>query len=279
MPIRFLSDEPGAGGTVGPGCFNTGVTERPDTHARAIPVALDVVRVFCGPDGDHGQDLGVVRDGSAVRRPADRQALAADLGQGQTVFVDDPERGEIDPYAAGGPQPYAGHALVGAAWLLDVDVLVTAAGEVFARNDGEFAWVTVRAEWARQGTLRQCASPEEVDALAAPPAEEGPVYAWAWADETSGRIRARSFDAGAEAEASGAPAVLLTHELDRALNISQGRGSQILTAPGRDGEIELGGRVRLERAAAPRPIPMPRRVAMPQRWAEALYPVSRKSIL
>jgi hypothetical protein len=73
--------------------------------------------------------------------------------------------------------------------------------------------------------------------------------------------------------------VLLTHELDRALNISQGRGSQILTAPGRDGEIELGGRVRLERAAAPKPIPMPRRVAMPQRWAEALYPVSRKSIL
>jgi hypothetical protein len=45
-------------------------------------------------------------------------------------------------------------------------------------------------------------------------------------------------------EATGAAALLLTARLGRALNIRQGRGSQLLTAPGPDGTIELGGRVR-----------------------------------
>jgi predicted PhzF superfamily epimerase YddE/YHI9 len=47
-----------------------------------------------------------------------------------------------------------------------------------------------------------------------------------------------------EDEATGAAALLLTALLDRALNITQGRGSQIMTAPGPGGVIELGGRVR-----------------------------------
>lgn len=77
------------------------------------------------------------------------------------------------------------------------------------------------------------------------------IYAWAWEDEAAGRVRARAFpgrgDGVDEDEATGAAALLLTAELGRALNITQGRGSQILTAPGPDGVIELGGRVRLER--------------------------------
>ena len=48
----------------------------------------------------------------------------------------------------------------------------------------------------------------------------------------------------AAVQATGAAALLLTALLGRALNITQGRGSQIMTAPGPDGVIELGGRVR-----------------------------------
>lgn len=39
------------------------------------------------------------------------------------------------------------------------------------------------------------------------------------------------------------PCVLLSARLGRALNITQGRGSQILTAPAPDGSVEIGGRV------------------------------------
>ncbi|GAA0602913.1 PhzF family phenazine biosynthesis protein [Streptomyces crystallinus] len=212
-------------------------------------VLIDVLRVFCGPDGRHGNALGVVREGSALPDEAARQALAKELGFSETVFVDDPERGAVDIYTPGLRLPFAGHPLVGAAWLLDIDVLELPVGDVFARQDGEFTWITARAEWAPPRTLRQYASAAEVDALEVPEPGEW-VYAWAWEDEAAGRVRARGFpgrgDGVEEDEATGAAALLLTSLLGRALNITQGVGSQLLTAPGPGATIELGGRVRLQ---------------------------------
>ncbi|MFD4632532.1 PhzF family phenazine biosynthesis protein [Streptomyces sp. NPDC058284] len=207
----------------------------------------DVLRVFCGPDGRHGNELGVVRDGARMRAAEERRALAARLGFSETVFVDDAERGVIDIYTPSLRLPFAGHPCVGTAWLLGRPELVTPAGVVAARQDGEFSWITARSDWAPPRTLRRYASAAEVDALDVPPPGEW-VYAWAWQDEAAGRVRARGFpgrgDGIDEDEATGAAALQLTHELGRALNITQGRGSQILTAPGPDGSIEVGGRVR-----------------------------------
>ncbi|MCF3125303.1 PhzF family phenazine biosynthesis protein [Streptomyces arenae] len=211
----------------------------------------DVLRVFCGPDGRHGNELGVVRDGARMPVREDRQEFAGKLGFSETVFVDDPERGVIDIYTPTLRLPFAGHPCVGTSWLLDVPELVTPAGVVEARQDGEFSWITARAEWAPPRTLRQYGTAAEVDALDVPPPGEW-IYAWAWEDEAAGRVRARAFpgrdDGIDEDEATGAAALLLTHELSRALNITQGRGSQILTAPGPGGLIEVGGRVRLTEA-------------------------------
>ncbi|MEU0737567.1 hypothetical protein ABZ509_35680, partial [Streptomyces lavendulocolor] len=53
--------------------------------------AYDVVAVFCGGDGRHGNPLGVVRDGRSHPDEASRQAFAKQLGFSETVFVDDPE--------------------------------------------------------------------------------------------------------------------------------------------------------------------------------------------
>ncbi|GHJ38048.1 PhzF family phenazine biosynthesis protein [Streptomyces sp. TS71-3] len=238
---------------------------------------LDVLRVFCGPDGRHGNRLAIVRDGSAVSLPAERQEMAARLGFGETVFVDDPERGTIDIYTPTVRLPFAVHPCVGAAWLLDLPELVTSAGVVGARADGEFSWIEARPEWAfgapplrpehAGSTLHTCPSAADVDALPVPepppaPRAGGWVYAWAWEDEPAGLVRARGFAGRAgdalhgedtayeEHEATGTAALLLTAELGRALNIRQGRGSQILTAPGPEGWIEMGGRVVLERPGA-----------------------------
>ncbi|MFD5751358.1 PhzF family phenazine biosynthesis protein [Streptomyces sp. NPDC127033] len=210
---------------------------------------IDVLSVFCGADGRHGNLLGVVREGRHHPDRAGRQALAAELGYSETVFVDDPDRGVVDIYTPGLRLPFAGHPLVGAAWLLDLEAVNPPAGEVWVRQDGEFTWITARPEWAPPRTLEQYASAAEVDALPAPPPGEGWLYAWAWEDEAAGRVRARAFprrgDGIVEDEATGAAALLLTARLGRALNIAQGRGSQLITAPGPDGTIELGGRVRL----------------------------------
>ncbi|KUN48461.1 PhzF family phenazine biosynthesis protein [Streptomyces olivochromogenes] len=212
---------------------------------------FDVLRVFCGPGGEHGNELGVVREGSVMPDPEERQAFAAKLGFSETVFVDDPERGVVDIYTPTLRLPFAGHPCVGVGWLLDIPELVTPAGMVGVRLDGEFSWIEARAEWAPGRTLRQYGSAGEVDALAVPEPGEW-VYAWAWEDESAGRVRARGFpgrdDGIVEDEATGAAALLLTDRLGRALNIVQGAGSQILTAPQPGGWVEVGGRVRLLRA-------------------------------
>ncbi|MBG0855839.1 PhzF family phenazine biosynthesis protein [Streptomyces spinoverrucosus] len=210
----------------------------------------DVLRVFCAANGGYGNELGVVRDGSVVPGRSERQALAAKLGFSETVFVDDPERGVIDIYTPSTRLPFAGYPCVGAAWLLDVPELVTPAGVVGARQDGEFSWIEARPEWPEPRTLRRYPSPAEVDDLPVPPQGEW-VYAWAWEEEAAGRVRARGFpgrgDGIEEDEATGAAALQLTAQLNRALNIAQGAGSQILTAPQPEGWVEIGGRVLLER--------------------------------
>jgi predicted PhzF superfamily epimerase YddE/YHI9 len=119
---------------------------------------------------------------------------------------------------------------------------------VGTRLDGEFTWIEARPEWAPSRTLREYGSAVEVEKLQVPPPGEW-VYAWAWEDVAAGRVRARGFpgrnDGIEEDEATGAAALLLTAHLRRALNITQGKGSQILTAPQPEGLIEVGGRVRL----------------------------------
>ncbi|MGC5410440.1 PhzF family phenazine biosynthesis protein, partial [Streptomyces sp. DT225] len=78
-----------------------------------VPAGTDILRVFCDPDGRHGNALGVVRDGRRIPGRADRQELAGKLGFSETVFVDDPERGRLDIYTPGLRLPFAGHPVVG----------------------------------------------------------------------------------------------------------------------------------------------------------------------
>ncbi|MFG3055586.1 PhzF family phenazine biosynthesis protein [Kitasatospora sp. NPDC048239] len=207
----------------------------------------EVLRVFCAPDGSHGNALGVVREASAFPTPADRQEFARQLGFSETVFVDDAETGAIDIYTPSARLPFAGHPCVGSAWLLGTPSLLTLAGTVNVRRDGEFTRIEGRAEWAPGRTTKQYGSAAEVDALDVPPPGEW-IYAWAWQDEAAGTVRARAFpgrgDGIDEDEATGAAAIILTAELQRDLTITQGRGSQIVTAVRPGGLIEVGGRVR-----------------------------------
>jgi predicted PhzF superfamily epimerase YddE/YHI9 len=215
---------------------------------------LHVLRVFTAPDGTGGNPLGVFLDGPAV--PEDRrQAVAADLGFSETVFVLDPASGRLRIFTPAAELPFAGHPLVGAGWLLArertaVAALRPPAGEVPTwLDDGGVTWIRGRAEWAPTITFRQLGGPGEVDALAGPPDGLDMVDCWAWEDEPAGRVRARVFAPRygiAEDEATGAAAVRLVDRLGRPVTIRQGAGSLLRARPGPDGSAEVGGLVVLD---------------------------------
>jgi len=200
-----------------------------------------VLRVFTDRAGESGNPLGVVRDAATIER-ARRQAIATQLGYSETVFVE--RDSDVQIFTPTSELPFAGHPMVGCAWLLRRPTLRVAAGEVKTRVRGKRAWVLARAQWCPSFQRRQLASPADVDEFAVP--ARGSVQVWAWQDEARGRIRARVFapDMGVpEDPATGSAAVALCAALDRAITIEQGPRCEIEARPLGDGVIELGGRV------------------------------------
>lgn len=218
---------------------------------------LHVLRVFCGPDGGGGNPLGVFLDGPAVAA-GDRQRIAAELGFAETVFVDDAHGGAVRIFTPGEELDFAGHPMVGTAWLLarerePVDRLRPPAGEVPVRFDGELTFISGRPEWGPQWEFVQVDSPDEIDRLQGPPGERPLVGVWAWLDEERGVIRERVFarEIGiVEDEATGSAAARLGAILGRPLEIHQGKGSRISAHPLDDGMVEIGGRVELDEVRA-----------------------------
>lgn len=215
--------------------------------------ALHVLRVFCDERGEHGNPLGVFLEGSEIPEER-RQAVAAELGFSETVFVEDAAAARIQIFTPGLELPFAGHPTVGTSWLLareghEVPLLRTRAGDVEVRTDGELTFVAARAEWGPAWELTQLESAEAVTTLGEP---EGPGLLpdfWAWEDEAAGRVRSRCFsfeDGIGEDEATGSAALVLAVALGREIEIEQGRGSRLYARALGDGRAEVGGRVVLD---------------------------------
>lgn len=218
---------------------------------------LHVLRVFCDEGGEWGNPLGVFLSGSDVPE-ARRQQVAHDLGFSETVFVDDAGRGECRIFTPGLELPFAGHPMVGAAWLLEREehpagVLRPPAGKVEVRRDGELTFVAARAEWSPPWELRELDDPAAVAGLTDPPPGGELPYLWAWEDEAAGTVRSRCFsleDGIGEDEATGSAAIVLCAALGRELTIHQGEGSLLYALPLAEGWAEVGGRVVLDETRA-----------------------------
>ena len=213
---------------------------------------LHILKVFVGEDGAGGNPLGVFLEDGEVPEE-ERQRVAADLGFSETVFVDDAERGELRIFTPATELPFAGHPLVGTAWLLaregsEIALLRPPAGEVPVRLEGDLTYIIGRPEWAPEFEHIELGSPAEVEALGGPPEGSDMAGVWAWEDREAGRVRVRVFPVRAgveEDEATGSYAVTLASRLGRRITIRQGEGSMILAEPRPDGGVEIGGRVEL----------------------------------
>jgi predicted PhzF superfamily epimerase YddE/YHI9 len=218
---------------------------------------LHVLRVFCADDGTGGNALGVFLNGREVAEQY-RQPFATDLGFAETVYVDHPATGDVRVFTPAQELDFAGHPMLGTAWLLareraPVDRLRPPAGDVPVRYERELTFIAGRPEWGPQWEFVQLDAPEQVESLDGPPDDRPLVAAWAWLDEKAGVIRERVFGREidiVEDEATGSAAIRLATILERPLEIRQGMGSLIVARPIGDGMVEVAGRVELDEVRA-----------------------------
>jgi len=217
-------------------------------------IDVTVLRVFTDPDGNFGNQLGVV-DASQVET-RDRQPLAAQLGYSETIFIDIPSAGATTAHATiytpRTELPFVGHPTVGAArWLRDngmpVNTLQVPAGIVQVSYGGDLTGISARTEWAPEYAIHDL---DSLDALvAADPADfpdDVAHYLWTWTDRSAGSLRARMFASNLgvpEDEATGSAAMRITDYLSRDLTITQGKGSMIETTWSPEGWVRVAGRV------------------------------------
>lgn len=212
--------------------------------------ALDVLRVFCAPDGSGGNPLGVFMDGAEVAEDR-RQEVAADLGFAETVFVDNLDRGELRIFTPEVELGLAGHPLVGTAWLMRErghapEALRPPAGDVPVRFEGDLVAIDARPEWGPPFQFLELDTPAAVDEIHGAPDGYGEVGVWAWIDRDAGLVRERVFVAEVgveEDEATGSAALRLCALLGREIEIRQGAGSVLYARPLADGRAEVSGRV------------------------------------
>lgn len=214
---------------------------------------LHVLRVFADEAGEHGNPLGVFLAGGEVPEER-RQAVAAELGYSETVFVEEAASGRCRIFTPGLELAFAGHPMVGTAWLLAregvaVPALRPPAGEVEVRSEGDLTFVAAQAEWSPAWELVEMASPADVDRIGWPLGDEELVYYWAWEDEAAGAVRSRCYsleDGIGEDEATGSAAIMLCAALGRDVSIHQGEGSRLVARFLGEGRAEVGGRVVLD---------------------------------
>jgi trans-2,3-dihydro-3-hydroxyanthranilate isomerase len=234
-----------------------------------MPRHCYVLRVFTR-DGEGGNSLGVVTD--VLGLDDDKMArIASDLGFSETIFLrwfNEP-RPHVRIFTPRNELPFAGHPLVGAAWLLlnlgpeDPGGIECAVGTIGIASIDGTTWIGVQggqpvapvevdlAGWVNpkesvlvemplRYLLVELASPEAVAAANVPADTAGfeSIYIWSQAGED--RIRARYFAPGSgipEDPATGSAAVALASLLR-----SQGRLEGELTI---DQGSEMGSPSRL----------------------------------
>lgn len=214
-----------------------------------MEISIKTVQVFVNAAAEFGNALGIVESSSQLSDEL-CQRLARRAGFSETVFIDDVATARMRIFTPNRQIPFAGHPTVGTAWFLqqqgiDVTALRTKVGIVAAAADQDGAWIQAPSAWSTPWELIALSSPAEVDAAPAT-GNDRHDYAWAWIDEAAGIVRARAFTSASgpfEDEATGSAAMWLANELDRPLQIQQGRGSILHVEPQDSGLIRLTGHV------------------------------------
>ncbi|HEX5631144.1 MAG TPA: PhzF family phenazine biosynthesis isomerase [Acidimicrobiia bacterium] len=181
-----------------------------------------VLRVFTREEKG-GNHLGVVTDVTGID-DAGMQRVALENGFSETVFIDWRDEGipRVRIFTPGRELPFAGHPLVGAAWVLGmigpgtVDRMMCGVGEIPFRMEGDVVWVdTPMVEAVRTAP--------EADDIAAAAGLATPVGAW-WVDMPLPYLVADLGFPDAVADARPDLEALMSHGADMCYLFAQTKG-------------------------------------------------------
>lgn len=220
-------------------------------------ISVEVVRVFTNKLGEYGNPVGVVFDKKKLVTTEDRQRVATTLGFSETVFVNSLEDPDVSVFDTTHEVKFAGHALVGAAWLIatkreqPTESIHCSGINIGTWQEGPMQWVRAPLSLTPPWNHEHLTSPEAVEAINdQEAATKEHVFVWAWADEEGGIVRARTFLPDwdiLEDQGNGSGSMQRAVALNRSLEIHHGVGSVIYARPALNDQAEVGGRTYLDK--------------------------------
>lgn len=216
-------------------------------------VNIHILRVFVNEQGEFGNPVGIVLDEKKGINPKVRQDISTKLGFSESVFINDPNTGNVSIFNPKEEVDFAGHALVGSAYLINeilkrsISFLECKGGRIATWQEGGLTWI--RAGLANTPHWHHEQLPDVYSVENLPDSitkSKEHTIVWAWLNKDKDLVRARTFapDWGIpEDEANGSGAMQLAAIAGRKLEIYHGRGSVIYANPADPGFACVGGRV------------------------------------
>jgi hypothetical protein len=222
------------------------------TRSDEATVDLWVLRTFIDQATPHSGALSgaILRSPEAVGNQ--RQHLSTKAGLPEVVYIDDPVLGIAQVFTPSRQRPFAGYPVIAAAWLLHergfpVDTMRLSAGEVpvWRSDSGEMA-MRMPAGWLTPQRFVRHDSLEELHAFRV---GRDRVVRWAWVPGEERTVSAVFTipDHPPGAGVSAGIAASLAATIGEPLTIRQGNGSLCRVVPIPGGDVNVRGRVALER--------------------------------
>lgn len=214
---------------------------------------VHVLSVFTDPKGDFGDAATIILDEGRHIPDSARQGLARQLNTGETAFVNDVKNASISIMHPQGEIDFAGVAALGTAWFLSklrgepIAAMEGRGGSIIVTHDGDLTWVRASLDTMPPWNYKRLETAADVEEIKIEDTSEWEhTMVWAWVDEASGLIRARTFATDweiPEAQGNGSGSLVLAAELNRRIQINHGEGAEIFAKPATGVTADIGGRV------------------------------------
>lgn len=218
---------------------------------------MTILRAFVNQKGEYGNPVGIIIDEGKAIPSEIRQKKATRSGLSEIVFINNIKANDISIFSPTGEIPFAGHAVIGAAFYLDklkgenIDSVSSMGIKITVYHKLTKIWVRAELSKMPEWNFKQLQTVVEVEALTVGHMKDFEhCVVWAWINEKKGIIKARTFAPDwliPEDEANGSGSLLLASQLNKEIRLYHGKGLVICARPVNSMYGEVGGTVVMEK--------------------------------